>query len=304
MPEDPSILVTGASGLLGRALVKRLSVKNRVTGISRSGAEGTRVCDLTREADVHDLFQNETFRWAVHTAAISDVDGCEREPAVAHAANGLATRHLAENCAIKNVPFIYISTDYVFDGKRRSPYPENAKTCPVNVYGLTKLEGEVWSRRVSPICAIVRTSWLFGSGQPRNFVNAIVERMKTQNRVPVLADQEDSPTYVEDLAVCLEKIGTFLEKTVQKKRESKFQAIFQIHNAGSTTRYGMALAIRKILGLKNVEVEKLNRSQIPDRLALRPPYAVMSTRLFETFFKMRMRHWEEALKDYLLGAAS
>lgn len=299
-PVARTILVTGASGLLGKALVRQFSKKVKVLGISRSGGDQTQICDLTSPANVRKLFEKFSFDLVIHAAAYSDVDGCERDPNLAHASNALAVKYLAENCVLKKIPLIYVSTDYVFDGRRRSPYPENHATLPVNIYGLTKLEGELWCR-LAPVCAIVRTSWLFGAGHNRNFVNAVIERMKTETLVRVLDDQVDAPTYVDDLAVCLEKIGDTLIRFSKRNPGARFQEIFQICNAGAATRYGMALKIKEFLGLKNVRVKKFERKDIPARLALRPPYAVMSTKRFQSFFKMRLRSWEDSLRDYLSG---
>ncbi len=281
--------------MLGRALVGRLSARHAVTVVSKSGLEGTLSFDLRKEPEVRRLFEKSAFDLVIHTAAISDVDGCERDPVLAHESNGLATRHLAEACGRKKTPFIYVSTDYVFDGRKSAPYTEVDPVGPVNIYGMTKLEGEHHAKDLAPVSAIVRTSWLFGAGNPSNFVNAVAERLKKEKVVRVLDDQEDSPTYVADLAIALEKIG---EKALEKaKAGGVWHEIFHVCNAGSTTRYGMTLKMKEFLGLKT-EVQRMDGAEITGRLAIRPRYAVMSTARYEKAFG-KMRGWEEALKEYL-----
>lgn len=289
------VLVTGGSGMLGRALVRRLSARHAVTAVSKSGREGALAFDLRKEPEVRRLFEKSVFDLVIHTAAYSDVDGCERDPALAHESNGLATRHLAEACGRKKIPFIYISTDYVFDGRKSAPYAEGDPVSPVNIYGMTKLEGEHYAKDLATVSAIVRTSWLFGAGNPSNFVNAIAERLTKEKVVRVLDDQEDSPTYVADLASALEKIG---EKAAEKAAAGGvWHEIFHVCNTGSTTRYGMTLKMKEFLGLKT-EVQRMDGAHITGRLAIRPRFAVMSTARYEKAFG-KMRRWEEALKEYL-----
>ncbi|OGW83378.1 MAG: dTDP-4-dehydrorhamnose reductase [Omnitrophica bacterium RIFCSPHIGHO2_02_FULL_51_18] len=290
-----SVLVTGASGMLGRKLIRRLAPANQITGVSKSGREGAFACDLAKGADVGKIF-SRNFDLVIHAAAYSDVDGCEKEPQLAHEANALATKNLAALCGQKGVPFIYVSTDYVFDGQKKSPYRETDATGPVNIYGLTKLEGEYFTKQLAPLSAVVRTSWLFGEGNPKSFVNAITQRLKTEKVVRVLADQEDSPTSVEDLSEAIEKIGAHW---LLHKAQKPFQDVFHVCNAGSTTRYGLTLKIREVLGLENVRVEKMDKEEIKNRWALRPLYGVMSTDRYERFFNVKMRSWQESLEDYL-----
>ena len=283
--------------MLGRELLENLSKSHDCVGVSRSGRLGTVVCDVSDQKQVKDLFKLHRPELVIHAAAYSDVDGCEREPKFAHASNALSTKYLAENCGKTLTPLIYVSTDYVFDGQKSTPYVETDPTCPVNVYGLTKLEGEYYAKGCRAPSVVVRTSWLFGAGNPNTFVNAIVERLKKERRVPVLDEQRDSPTSVRDLAGAIKKIaGSLLEN---KSKDKKRTEIFHVCNRGSATRYGMTLKIKEWLGLRGVRVEKADPSRIPNRLAIRPAYGVMSARRYEKFFGDCLRPWEEALRDYL-----
>ena len=295
------VLVTGGSGMLGRVLLKAYSNGAEVIGVSRSGSDKTRVCDLSDEEQINKLFLSEPFDLVIHTAAYSDVDGCERDPKLAHACNALSTKYLAKACGQKNTPFIYVSTDYVFDGNKSMPYAETDVTCPVNIYGMTKLEGEYHTRSYASVSATVRTSWLFGAGNPNNFVNAITDRLNKESEVRVLADQVDSPTYVNDLAAALRKISDRLILSVKMDPQKRVHDTFQVCNAGKTTRFEMAKMIKELLKLKNVRVERLDKMSDENRPARRPLSPVMSTRRFETMFETKLRAWEDSLKEYIKG---
>ena len=295
-----NILVTGASGMFGRVLAKRLLKGNQVLGISKSGNHQTTICDLAKPEEVERLFQGKSFDLAIHTAAYSNVDGCELHPELAHQSNALATKYLATNCGRRRVPLITISTDYVFDGRKTAPYRESDPTCPINVYGMTKLAGEHYTQKLAFVSAILRTSWLFGPGNPDNFVNAIVRRLQKEKTVSVLDDQEDSPTSVEDLAEATATVGKFLTSFHNENPNKDFHEIFQFCNSGSVTRYGMTLKIKECLRLKDVEVRRLDKKGIKNRVALRPRYSVMSTQHFQKTFKRPVRPWQASLEAYLL----
>ena len=291
--------------MLGKAFLGRFSKEHDLTGVSRSGKDGNLLCDLSRKEDVERLFRDSSsFDLAIHTAAASDVDGCERDPKLAYESNALTTKILAEICGQKKIPFIYVSTDYVFNGDSKRPYEENDIPCPVNIYGMTKLAGECFTKEHCAVSAIVRTSWLFGAGNPNNFVTAITQKLLHERVVRVLDDQEDSPTYVKDLAEALERIGRRLASLGRVGSGAAHSEIFQVCNSGSATRYAMTLKIKEFLKLKNAAVEKIDKKDLKNRLAIRPAYAVMSTKRYEASFGVRLRGWEASLKEYLSGAFS
>ena len=306
--DQKRILVTGAGGMLGRILLTgEWSKKNSlVVGLAREkhGDLGVLACDLSVEAQVKKIFSDQSFDLVVHTAAYSDVDGCERDPRRAHESNALASRYLAQACGQKNIPLIYVSTDYVFDGFKKSSYAESDRTCPVNIYGMTKLEGEYHTRKYSRISAIVRTSWLFGPGNPSNFVNHVLTRLKNEPAVAVLDDQEDSPTYVRDLAGALQEIGARLLDLKKKHPKKMVCETYHVCNSGTATRLEMARWMKKYLGLETVRVERADTKNIAGRLAVRPPHPVLSTALYRKVFKAPLRSWKESLRDYLEGPAS
>lgn len=297
--EFKKILVTGATGMLGRTLVREWSAVHEVTGISRRGDQGVIACDLSRAEELEELFSKNAFQLVVHAAAYSDVDGCERDPNLAYASNALATRRLAALCGKNKIPLIYVSTDYVFNGRKKSSYTETDEVCPINIYGMTKLEGEVTTKELAWVSAIVRTSWLFGPDNPKNFVNQITSRLEKESEIRVLADQKDRPTYTGDLTAALERIGGRLMRLAEKKPKRPISETYHVCNRGAATRYQMAVKIRDLLRLKNKRVLLADASQVAGRVAVRPTYAVMSTARYERVFKAPLRRWEAALDEYL-----
>lgn len=291
-----TVLVTGASGMLGRVLVRRLEKDYRVLALSKSGAHGTVACDLSLDAGISSVWQSKKPDLVIHSAAYSDVDGCEKDPQTARAANALSTQNLARLCEKEKTPFIYVSTDYVFDGLKKTPYTESDPTGPVNIYGLTKLEGEYHALSAKAPSAVVRTSWLFGPDNPKTFTSAIIDRLKKEKKVSVLDNQVDNPTSVADLSEALLRIAQWLEETDKK---APVKEIFHFCNAGSTTRYDMTVAIRDYLRLHDHLVERMDLSKMQDRPAIRPAYVSMSTAKYEKFFSTRIRHWNESLSEYL-----
>lgn len=283
--------------MLGRALRRTLGARHTLTATSRTSGPGILEADLTDPAAVARLFSTGPYDCVIHTAAYSDVDGCERDPETARRANALATRHLAAQCSASGSPLAHVSTDYVFNGEKDAPYVETDPTHPVNIYGLTKLEAEYHALHCAAPSAVIRTSWLFGGDKSGDFVNAIVERLRRTGAVRVLDDQTDCPTSVTDLSLALEAVAARLVACRSEGR--KYSEIFHICNAGATTRHAMTLKIRELLGLSSATVERLSKKDMPDRLAVRPRYNVMSTQKFQDRFSMRLRPWEEGLRDYL-----
>lgn len=289
------VLVTGASGMLGKALVRRLRLAHEITGLSKSGGEGTVALDLSNESAVQDYFKEKIFDWIIHSAAYSDVDGCERDPGLAHRSNALATRYLAAVCESAQAPLVYVSSDYVFSGLKNTDYREEDPTGPVNIYGMTKLSGEHYARG-SAVSASVRTSWIFGEGSQTNFVNAVAGRLRNKGSADVLDDQMDRPTYATDLAEALEKIGLSL---LNKKNQGwRGHEIFHVANRGVATRHEMTLAIRDFMGLGEALVGKVDPRKITGRLAVRPRRPVLCTDRFESRFGP-LRHWRDSLAEYI-----
>ena len=292
-----NILLTGASGMLGTAVRKVWRSKYAITGLSRSGTNGTLACDLTDEPQLKKIFDSHKFSLVLHTAAHSDVDSCEKDPKMAYDSNAVATRNLARLCDQFKAPFIHISTDYVFDGLAHAPYKEADATLPIQVYGLTKLAAEYFVRQMNGPYRIVRTSWLFGAGNPKNFVNFMAEKIKNEKEISVLGDQVSSPTYAEDLAAWLAVIAADLLKNAGQK-------LYHACNSGTTTRYKMTAAMKDILGYTDRKVLETDRKNIPQRLAARPAYSAMDNHFLSKELHLDIRGWQDSLTEYLQSQKS
>lgn len=189
MELDPTILITGGSGQVGRALRAHLpsaSFPPRST------------LDITDLAAVRQATAGVSI--VIHLAAMTNVDECERKPDVAHEINSVGTKNVVLAAQEQSARVLYVSTDYVFDGKKPGEYSEDDEPRPINVYGETKLEGE---RHVAsaPSNLVVRTSWVYGEGN--NFVRAILATIPGRRSISVVGDQRGRPTWANNLAASL-----------------------------------------------------------------------------------------------------
>ncbi len=273
------IVVTGADGQLGVELVPTLSVRDEVIG--------TTIADLdVTDHDCADRIAALAPDWVVHAAAATDVDGCEREPGSAMAVNAEGTRRVAEGCRRAGAGLVYLSTDYVFDGRKGAPYTEADTPAPLNTYGRSKLEGERAVRSGVPRWLIVRTAWLYGT-QGKNFVKSILGKVRDGEPLRVVDDQVGSPTYAADLAGA---VALLLSRGLT--------GVFHVTNGGSCSWYEFA---REILRLTGVDVNSVKRitSEELSRPARRPGCSVLENAAWSAAALPPLRPWPEALADML-----
>jgi dTDP-4-dehydrorhamnose reductase len=273
------IVVTGSAGMLGRAVMKETEEDHEVRGVDIADL------DLADTSCIEALVEMRPHA-VCHLAAFTDVDGCESDPERAYRSNVLATRNVAVACKESGCPMLYVSTDYVFDGKAGEPYSEDAEPRPLNMYGRTKLIGEWFVERHAPEHCIVRSSWLFGEGG-RNFVETILELAEKQDSISVVRDQRGSPTYAGDLAAALKRI---LE-------EGRF-GIFHVTNGGDCTWHDFAIQILEFSGITDCRVEAIGSAELR-RAATRPAYSVLDNGLYRKTFGSSLRDYRDALRDYL-----
>jgi len=280
------ILVTGADGQLGRALQKVLP-ENETVFTTRKDL------DITNKKQVVQQIASVRPDFVIHTAAYTDVDGCEKNPKLANNINFEGTKNITKACEKVGATLIYISTDFVFDGKKKTPYKESDATHPLQVYGKSKLAGEKEVQKL-PKYYIIRTSWLFGptsreaSRGKSNFVQTILALAKKHVEIKVVSDQIGSPTYAEDLAKEIKKL---IYDIRNKKYESK---ILHVTNSGETSWADFAKEIikQKKLNTKIIPITTAQRQKIRPDSAPRPKYSVLKP-------SVKMRNWKEALRDYL-----
>ncbi|HEU4725015.1 MAG TPA: dTDP-4-dehydrorhamnose reductase [Candidatus Eisenbacteria bacterium] len=278
------ILITGANGMLGRALAERLAAGHTLLLWGRDEA------DLADEAAVRDASRGIQFDAIVHAAAFTEVDRCESDYGAALRGNRDTVRHVAALAKERGARFVTVSTDYVFDGTKGTPYLEEDPTAPVNAYGRSKLEGERAALESGAAALVVRTSWLFGPGG-KNFVDTIAGKLERGEPLEVVDDQRGSPTYTRDLAHGIARLlgrGT--------------TGVVHVTNRGETTWYGFAVAIAKYIG-SSTPITPVTTDRFP-RPAARPRYSVLSGERFASVTGEPMPPWESALHHYLAGRSA
>lgn len=271
------VLVFGAGGQLGQALVRALASCHEVTPLTR------------QQTDVGDRFQVHTAVSGVHpdvvinAAAMTDVDGCERDPDQAYRVNALAVRWMAEAADRVAATLVHVSTDFVFSGEKGIPYAEWDQPGPIQAYGASKLAGEDEAEGARRHL-VIRTSWLYG-GPERGFVQAILRRASAGQDLDVVTDQMGSPSYAGDVAGM---VRTLLEDGVT--------GIVHVANTGSVSRYDFAREIVRIAGC-HAHVRPLDAPPA-SALAPRPRDTSLRTVVLEALGRS-MPTWQDGLATFL-----
>ncbi len=274
------LLVTGAGGMLGRAVVAAASGRHAVAAADL--ADG----DLTEAGTAERLIAVHRPEWVVHTAGYTDVDRAESEREMALAVNAGATVALARACAEAGAGLTYISTDYVFDGADPQGYDEGAARSPLNHYGVTKALGEEAVEASAGRWQIVRTSWLFGPG-PKNFVLAIRRLLAARPELRVVDDQTGCPTYAPDLA---EALVFLLERGAT--------GIYHATNVGVCTWFAFAREIARQQGDDPGRICPIATAEYPTP-ARRPACSILRSRRLEALGAPPRPPWPDALGRYL-----
>lgn len=268
------ILVTGGEGQFGRAFQRR-ATGHEVLAIDVDRLDITsmdcvaRICELEPEL-------------IVNAAALTDVDGCERDPDQAFRVNGLGARNVALAAARLNVPIVQISTDYVFDGRKGSAYWEFDSPAPINVYGASKLAGEELVRQVCRRAYVVRTAWLYGVGG-RNFVTRMLGLARAGRELAVVYTEVGSPTFCDDLADgLLQLVMTGAYGT------------YHLANEGACSRYELVRAVLDRAGYRDYPIQPLDRFERPAR----PPAYAPLRNFAAAELGIRLPPWQIGLERF------
>ena len=276
-----NILVTGSTGQLGSDVVKEL-LKRGYSTLSPNRSE----FNLCSEDSIRNYILNSNCEAIVHCAAYTQVDKAEDEKDLCIKINATATKHIVKCAKILDIPMIYISTDYVFDGTKDGEYTENDETNPINIYGESKLAGEKYVQEILDKYYIVRTSWVFNING-KNFIETMLRLSNANNQLSIVNDQIGSPTYTKDLSRLL----------VDMLETSKY-GLYHATNEGYCSWYEFANTIFKLANI-NIDIRAINSNEYASR-AKRPLNSKLSKdKLIEYGFKP-LPHWEDALKDYLI----
>lgn len=281
MEKKGRVVIFGAKGLTGRALWEVLSETYDVVGLDREEV------DVTSYGAVKKALKELAPQVVIDAAGYSDVDACERRSQLAFAINAEGAKNVAKASSLVKAKVVYISSDYVFDGKKGLPYTEEDQPNPLNVYGESKLLGEKYVQDHSDDYLIIRTQWLFGP-HGRNFVDTILDLAEEgRERIEVVDDIKGSPTYTLDLA-----------RAVAELLRRDAYGIYHVSNSGQCSWFEFAKEILRQVGKDKVELVPISSADLT-RPARRPIYAVLSKDKLEKETGLKMRPWQEALADYL-----
>lgn len=275
---DKRLLVTGAGGMLGQALTACLESRgHQVVALPKEKL------DVTNYEQVMNKMNEYTPDLVLHCAAYTKVDQAESEPELAFFINGYGTENLAVGCNHLNIPLLYVSSDYVFDGEKDKPYTTWDDTKPLSIYGKTKLAGEKAIMRHLRRFYIVRTSWLYGPFG-KNFVETILQIASEGKPLRVVADQIGSPT-------CTLSLSEMIADLIETER----WGVYHASDDGITSWYEFAKEI--ILGM-DVSITPIQTKDMP-RPATRPKYSVMDKTTLINTIGRELPPWQDSLHSYL-----
>lgn len=274
------VFVTGVKGQLGYDVVNELLKR----GIEAIGVDIEEM-DITDSASVNKVMKEAAPDAVIHCAAYTAVDAAEDNVDICRKVNADGTQNIANVCKELDIKMIYISTDYVFDGKGTRPWEPDDERHPLNVYGQTKYEGELAVQNTLEKYFIVRIAWVFGVNG-KNFIKTMLNLAETRNRLTVVNDQFGSPTYTYDLA-------RLLVDMVQTEKYGVYHAT----NEGICTWYEFACEIFKQAGIP-MEVVPVSAEEYKAR-AERPENSRMDKDKLEQNGFERLPSWQDALKRYL-----
>jgi len=269
-------LITGNKGQLGRGLQRRLP---EAAGIDLPEVD---ICDA---AALERLMSAVRPDLILHCAAMTDVDGAARDPALAYRINGLGTQNVALAAGKAGAAMLYISTNEVFDGARGTAYTEFDTPNPINAYARSKLAGEWFVTHLLTRFYVARTSWLTAAGG-RNFVHRIQQLADERGVLRVVTDEVANPTFCEDLADALLLLLA-----------TEHYGIYHLTNAGYCSRYDYARQVLDLSGRGQVPIEPIRLADYP-RASTPPPFAPM-TNTAAAALGITLRPWQAALEEFL-----
>ncbi len=287
------ILLTGAAGMLAAEVIKELKQKKHeilAFDVNQRQPDIAKL-DITHYTDVLKTIEQVKPDYVFHLAAETDVDRCERDPDHAFRVNTIGTENISLACQKLQIKLLYISTAGVFLGDKQTPYTEFDIPNPANVYGVSKLQGEIIVHRLLSEYFIVRAGWMVGGWEiDKKFVYKIVQQLKAgQKELKVVNDKFGSPTFTRDFA-----------RNLVPLVESNRFGLYHMTNQGSGSRFDIASKIVEFMGLKGqVKINPISSAEFP-LSAPRARSEMMRNYKLDLIDLNRMPHWEESLKEYIL----
>ena len=282
------VLLIGAKGQVGQELQVTLPSLGEVISIGREEL------DLTNSEKIGQLIREIHPDYLVNAAAYTAVDKAETEPELAYSINATAPKIMAESAEKIQAKFLHISTDYVFDGRKNTPYLETDLTNPLGVYGQSKLRGEEEIKTVNSQAIILRTAWVYGSYGKSNFVKTMLRLGKEREELKVVVDQVGSPTWAKDIAAAITHLLINADNPA---------GIYNFTNSGVASWFDLTKAIfeeAKISGipLKIQRVIPITTAEYPTP-AVRPAYSVLSGQKISQQLGYIPPYWRDSLKAML-----
>ncbi|TRV14952.1 MAG: dTDP-4-dehydrorhamnose reductase [Microcystis wesenbergii Mw_MB_S_20031200_S109] len=282
------VLLIGAKGQVGQELQVTLPQWGEVISIGREEL------DLTNSEKISQLIREIHPDYLVNAAAYTAVDKAETEPDLAYSINAIAPKIMAESAEKIKAKFLHISTDYVFDGRKNTPYLESDLTNPLGVYGQSKLRGEEEIKTVNSQAIILRTAWVYGSYGKSNFVKTMLRLGKEREELKVVVDQVGSPTWSKDIATAITQLLINVDNPA---------GIYNFTNSGVASWFDLTKAIfeeAKISGipLKIQRVIPITTAEYPTP-AVRPAYSVLSGQKISQQLGYIPPYWRDSLKAML-----
>jgi dTDP-4-dehydrorhamnose reductase len=287
------LLLIGSKGQLGQELAPLLTNLGELTGVSRSEM------DLTQPEIITKVINEVKPNIIINAAAYTAVDKAESEPEIAEAVNGIAPKIMAQTAAKIGASLLHVSTDYVFDGTKNTPYTEEDPTNPLGAYGRSKLSGEEGIQQTDAHYLIVRTAWVYGSKGKQNFVKTMLRLGKEKEELKIVYDQVGSPSWAKDIAIAITKLAQLTLDSSQKPP----LGIYHFTNSGVTSWYDFTIAIKE-------EAKNLGYPWITERIlpittteyptpAKRPAYSVLSNRKLNNLLGDYPPYWRDGLRKML-----
>jgi dTDP-4-dehydrorhamnose reductase len=280
------IVIIGAGGRLGAALLRAYEQTHEVRGLTHAQI------DIGNLNEVEQVIPRFDFDLMINCAALTNVDLCEEQPDKAFRINADAPDLFARICDKRRARLIHFSTDYVFDGKKRTPYSEEDEAEPLSVYGESKREGEEYVLGPHDRHLVVRVSWVFGPDRP-SFIDHVIQRARGQEHVEAVADKFSTPTYTRDIA---EMLPQFFEVPVG--------GLLHFCNSGECSwqeyaQHALNCCHEAGVPLQTATVAPINLSDMTNFTARRPSYSVLSTAKYASLAGKAPRPWQDAVREYV-----
>lgn len=280
------ILITGGKGQVGQCFQELAAQRPALRFLFVDVDE----LDITDRRAVRRFFSKNRPTWVVNCAAYTAVDKAESDPALAKKINVTGAKNLAEACAEIGIPFVHISTDYVYHNRQNTPFKEGDPESPKGVYAKTKLLGDRAALRANPLTMIVRTSWVYAH-LGNNFVKTMLRLGKERPALNVVFDQIGTPTFAPDLA---EAILTIIQKVDNQEVErGSIGGVWHYSNEGVTSWYDFAVEVFAMSGVP-CRVSPIETKDYPTP-AQRPPFSVLNKSKIKAMFGLQIPHWRESL---------